>query len=247
MKVNIKKFKKLLDKTTINHSIDSVKWEITKDNIQSKLIKRNSRDAIAIINVQNDIFDGLKKGDEYTFSFSEPALNVKPYLNLIDEEELNIIVNKNSLSLKSEKMKSKIQFADPDIVSTFDPDKPKINQKPFIEISVDENFLYALSKIKKIGNKFGKIYFGVEDNIFYIESTDKNTFSNNVRFDICECKEEKLSICIDYSNFINVFNILDDDKSFSLSFTYLKDKDMGMISCFDKNNTENYYLMSKMD
>jgi hypothetical protein len=127
---------------------------------------------------------------------------------------------------------------------------PKAGEK-FTALSIDDEFLTTFNKIKKIGNKFGKIYFNINNNTLEIETTDKtNKFSNGLNFTLQKVKYENLSIIFDYQNLVNLFSILDyDNFNYTLDFVYLKEKKLGMIICTnnDDNNFENYYLMSKID
>lgn len=244
---NVKKFNSLLRKATINYSIGTFYCDITKDKITSRMIKP-SKDAIVVLEMKNDVFV-LDNDETITFNFSEPNVQIVPYLNLIDSEEAELIVRNEKLILKNGKQKSNLFFCDSLIPSKFGASEPKGVVKPFLSIDMDDEFKSNLSKIKKVGNKFGKVYFTLSDKKFLMETTDKtNKFSNGLSFDIAEIDvSDKFSICFDFSNVSNMFAVLTDEESYKLEFTYIKEKEMGLLSCIRDDNEERYYLVSKME
>lgn len=250
MIVNVKKFNNFLRKATLNFSINSFSCDISPDNIVSRMITK-SNDAIACLNFSNDIFRENK--ETLSFNFIEPNNSIVPYLNLIDSEEAELIVKNEKLILKNGKQKSNLFFCEPEIPAKFGASEPKVQFTPFITIDVNLEFLETFNKIKRIGNKFGKIYFNVINNILQMETTDKkNKFSNGLSFDIAENVDSKdISICFDFSNMTNLFAVLDDDVSYKLDFIYVKEKDMGLMTCKRANpdslDIESYYLTSKME
>jgi len=250
MIVNVRKFNNLLKRATLNYSINSFSCDISPDRIVSKMITK-SNDAIACLDIRNDIFRENK--ETLTFNFIDPNSSIVPYLNLIDSEEAELLVRNEKLILKNGKQKSNLFFCEPEIPSRFGASEPKGQFTPFISIDVNDEFLDTFNKIKKIGNKFGKIYFNVINNILQMETTDKkNKFSNGLSFDIAENVESKdISICFDFSNMMNLFSVLDSDVSYVLNFIYVKEKDMGLMTCTrankDSEDIENYYLTSKLE
>lgn len=247
MKVNVEEFKNFIRKATLNYSIDNIWCSINENTIKSKMVK-SSKDAVVNLNLKNEIFFDIP--DEVDFYFNEPNASLIPYLNLIDEDEAEILIKDEKIVLKSENQKSNIFFCEEEVVNKFDGDMPKAGEK-FTALSINNEFLTIFNKIKKIGNKFGKIYFNINNNTLEIETTDKtNKFSNGLNFTLQKVKYENLSIIFDYQNLVNLFSILDyDNFDYTLDFVYLKEKKLGMIICTnnDDNNFENYYLMSKID
>lgn len=250
MLVNVKKFNNLLRKATLNHLISSFNCEITPERVTSRMIKP-SKDAIVCLDFPNDIFK--ENTETLSFNFIEPNSSIIPYLNLIDSEDVEFIVRNEKIIVKDGKQKSNLFFCEPEIPSKFGASEPKGKFEPFITIDVDDEFMDSFNKIKKIGNKFGKVYFSNKDKVFKMETTDKkNKFSNGLSFDITETDiKDNISICFDFPNFINMFSVLDIDVSYSLSFIYIKEKEMGLMSCTRKNEEtdtiERYYLMSKLE
>lgn len=250
MLVNVKKFSNLLKKATLNHSINTFHCDITPERIWSKMI-RPSKDAIVCIDITNEVFK--ENNETLCFDFIEPNVSIVPYLNLVDTECAEILVRNEKLIIKNGKQKSNLFFCEPEIPSKFGASEPKFNFPPVITIDVNEDFLEPFSKIKKVGSKFGKIYFGVKKGVFSMETTDKtNKFSNGLEFDLADNIDHKdFSLCFDYGNITNMFGVLDNDISYDLKFIYIPEKDMGMLTCArtnkDAGEIENYYLMSKME
>jgi hypothetical protein len=250
MIVNVKKFNNFLRKATLNFSINSFSCDISPERVVSRMITK-SNDAIACLDFENDIFKENK--ENLSFNFIDPNSSIVPYLNLVDSEEAELIARDEKLILKNGKQKSNIFFCEEMIPSKFGASEPKVQFSPFITIDVNEEFLETFNKIKKIGNKFGKIYFTVINNILQMETTDKkNKFSNGLSFDIAENVNSKdISICFDFGNMNNMFAVLDDDVSYKLDFIYVKEKDMGLMTCKRANpnseSIESYYLTSKME
>jgi hypothetical protein len=105
-------------------------------------------------------------------------------------------------------------------------------------------FLNNFNKIKKVGSVFGKIYFVVENNQLYIESTDRlNKFSNSVKFPICEVDHKDVSLCFIYKNMVNLMSLISE--GFTLNLYLDKEIELGCIGIF--NEDEKYYLQSIMD
>lgn len=250
MLVNVKKFNNLLRKATLNYSINSFHCEIGPERVVSRMIKP-SKDAIVCLDLPNDIFK--ENTETLSFNFIEPNSSIVPYLNLIDSEDVEFLVRNEKIIVKDGKQKSNLFFCEPEIPSKFGASEPKSKHAPFITIDIDDDFIDSYNKIKKIGNKFGKVYFTTKDNMFSMETTDKkNKFSNGLSFDVGKIDlKDNFSICFDFGNFMNMFSVLDIDVSYSLSFVYIKEKEMGFMSCMRKNEesdvVERYYLMSKME
>lgn len=250
MIVNVRNFNSFLKKSTLNFSINSFSCDISPERIVSRMITKSS-DAIACLDFKNNIFKN--NTENLSFNFVDPSTSIVPYLNLIESEETDLIVRDEKLILKSGKQKSNLFFCEEFIPTKFGTSEPKISVEPLISIDVNDEFMESFTKIKKIGNKFGKIYFNVVDKVLQMETTDKkNKFSNGISFDIAEGIESKdVSICFDFSNMVNMFSVLDTDISYNLKLIYIKEKGMGLLSCVRANpNTEDiekYYLTSKME
>lgn len=246
MNINTENFKLFLKKATLNYMIDSVQMSFTKELVSSKMISSSS-DAISILNVENGILPNISKNDNIVFNFSEPNASLVPYLNLIDDDEdTEIKIFEEKITLVQRNQKSNIFFCSPYVVSVFEADAPRSDIDYFTSIDIDEDFMTAFNKIKKIGSKFNKVYFGVDNNTLYIETSDKqNRFSNGLRIDLSECEFDDMSICFDFKNITNAIGILGND--FSMNIAYVKEQELGMLSISNEDETEKYYLMSKRD
>lgn len=249
MEINLYNFKNLLKKATLNNTIDSVQLVFNNDTVVSKMVTP-ARNAVTILNIKNDVLLGLTDGDIVTFNFSEPNVNLIPFLNLLTDDVVTVNVSDNKMVFKQDKLKSNVHFCSPIVVSTFDGDGPKQTFEYFHEFKIDAEFMSAFSKIKKIANKFGKIYFTVEDNKFYIETGDKtNSAENNVRFELADIVSMNLFLLFEYKNIVNLLAILDIDnyEEYTMKFAYIEDQKLGMLYVEKVDMSEKYYLMSKLD
>lgn len=249
MIVSTSELKSFLKKATLNYCIESVQINLTKDNVSSKMISSAS-DAIALLNLPNVILPEMRAQDSLTMNFSEPNTNIVPYLNLIDDnEETTIQIRDEKITLIQGKQKSNIFFCAPQVVSVFEADSPRSDIEYFHEMDLDDTFMEAFNKIKKVGSKFNKIYIGVNDGVLYIETSDKqNRFSNGLRIDLCDVEYDNMSMCFEFKNVVNLMSVLNDSYSeFKCRIAYVAEQELGMIYIGNEDDTERYYLMSKND
>lgn len=248
--LNVPNFKNAIQKATLNFSIDSVQLNFNDEKVKSGMISASS-DVIVILNIDNDILPEIT--DEVTFNFAEPQQQLVPFLNLIDDEEVQCEIKEEKLVLKAENQKADIHFCSPQIVKVFSASDPKEGTEYFLKMDVDDDFIEAFLKIKKIGSRFGKVYFNVEDNKFVMETTDKsNRFSNGLKFtlvdEIAKKKKEKvedLFLCFDYKNIVNLISVLNEDQEYQISFAYLAEQELGMLFLGSKDSSEKYFIMSR--
>ena len=248
MRVNVENFKTVLRKATLNMSIDTVQLNFTQGKIVSKMITQAS-DGIVLLDVPNDVIIDMTANDDFQFNFNEPNQYVMPFLNLIDEEEANLFVHENRITLTMGRQRSNLFFCAPTVVSVFTAGGPLDTIDFFHEVNVDESFVATFKKIKKVGTRFGRVYFTVENGKLSIESTDKrNTVSNTLKFELSNIDSSDLTICFDYGNFAKMMSIVEENfEDFIMKLSYLEAQELGMI-CMQKNdNSENYFLMSKVD
>lgn len=249
MKVNVKNFKELVRKATLNLSIDSVQLDVTNDRIESRMVTAHS-DGVVLLEVENDVITEMTENDDFQLNFSEPNLNLIPFLNLIDEDEANLFVHENRITMTVGRQRSNVFFCSPTVVSIFSAGTPLESVDYFLETAIDENLVEAFKKIRKVGTKFGRVYFNVEGNTLSIEATDKrNTVSNTLKFDLLDNVDHgDMSICFDYNNFQRLMSlILDDYESFELKIAYIEQQELGMLYIRRSDGSENFFLMSKVE
>jgi hypothetical protein len=243
MILNVDKFKRLVQKATVNFSIESLQLNLDEVGVKSNMISSAS-DVVAILRVANDVLPEVK--GELQFNFNDPVQDLMPYLNLIDGETV-IKVSEEKISLLTGKQSSNVFFCAPQIVSVFSHNEPKANFSVFHKTAVDQDFEKSFDKIKKIGGRFNKVYFGVEKGHFYIETSDKtNSFSNSFRVNLDQIKYNDMSMCFDYKNIVNLMSVIAGEE-FSMEFFYVKEHKLGMLKASNEDNSESYYLMSKKE
>lgn len=245
MEVNISNFKELLKKCTLNYMIQSVQINFKDNKVKSKMVDP-SQNAVLIIDRENDIIPEL---NDVTFNFMEPRVNVTSYLELFDDEQVKVNLTDNKLSLTQGKQNADMYFCSDNFVSTFGGDDRGIDIEYFYTLDIDDVMLNMLNKIKKIGGKFGKVYFSIEKNKFYMEAVDKtNRFSNGMKFELDTIDKDDLECFYDFKYFNAILTVINDDiDDFKINFAYIPDREAGMI-LFEKNNkSEKYYLMSRLE
>jgi hypothetical protein len=240
--INIDNFKSIIKKATLNNTMTSVQLVFKDGRIETSMIN-DGRIAIAILDVDNDVLLGTN--EEIEFNFSEPSLNVLPYLNIFDEEEVDVNVSNSKIVIKNGRQKSNLHFCEPMIVSTFGS-RSAGETEYFLTLDIDDNFMESFNKIKKIGNRFKKLYFNVSDGMFSIETTDKtNSYSNGLKFDLTSIEKNDLTICFDFKNFSNLMAVISDRaEDFKIMFAYVEDQEAGMLNVSSNDGSEKYYLMS---
>lgn len=246
MKVNVKNFKTMLQKATLNFSIDNCHLNIT-DKITSRMIS-SDRASIVLLNIENNVFSGMGADADYDFYFSEPNQTLMPFLNQIDDEEADIRVYREKIRMEaSNGQKMNIHFCSSQIVHIFTGDDAKESTEFFITFPIDSEFLSIFKKIKAIGALFGKIYFTVKNDVFAIETTDKsNRYSNSLKFNLVDVEYDDITLCFDYRNFSDAMKVLDFD-DFTMSFSYSRDQELGLLFIGKSDESENYFLFSKQE
>jgi hypothetical protein len=248
MHINVKGFKNVLRKATLNFSLDSVQLNISRDKVKAKMIMPHANNAIVILDMPNDIIPSIREDVE--FNFQEPNKTLIPYLSLIDDEDAtDIIIEPQKIILATGNQKSNIFFCSPMVVSIFDRDRVRGNTAYFTEFEITDEFLKQYAMIKKIGAGFGKIYFAVENKVFIMETTDRsNMYAGGLRFELHEVNEPDLSMCFDYRNFTNVMSAIGEDYgSFKVSLAFIRDAGMGLAYFSKDDASEKYYVMSTSD
>lgn len=239
MRINVENFKNVLTKATLNFSIPSVRLDMDPQKIRARMATEN-RDAIVDINVDNDI---MVLNEELDFCFSEPAQGLMPFLKLIDDEQADINIRDNGITLKSGTQKSIIHFCSPQVVNVFSNEM--MDTDYFFEYGIDDDFKENFKKLKKIGTRFGKVYFGIEDNKFIMETTDRtNRFSNGLKFDIEELTGSDKIMRFDFKRVVDLMNVVGDREDFTMRFAYVEDQERGMFLTENEDKSERYILLS---
>jgi len=243
MLAKVEGFKNIVRKSTLNLSFDSTQILFNNEKITSKMVSRDYS-AVVILDLPNDVFSNVM--GEMEFNFVQPNQNLMPFLNLFDDEdEIEIIPNDNFITVKKDKHNVRIMLSVSKAVSTFN--HSIVNMKPFVTLPIDDDFIDSYNKIKKIGPKFGKIYFNVEDGVLYIETTNREeVFSNSLKLKITDVNSPDTQLCFNYKNFVNAMTLINGNHNeFELKlFTVnVSDSMMGAVS-IENGAKEQYYLAS---
>jgi len=243
MKINIEEFKTVLKKATINNIIKTVQLKFSDGKITSSMIS-DDNGSISILNVENNV---LNTNDEVDFNFSELVQEVIPYLNIFDNNEVEIKLYKNKILLKDNNQQTNINFCSPIIVTLFGKTDVKKDGNWFFETDIDEDFIKAFNKIKKIGPKFRRVYFEIKDDKFIIEITDKtNEFSNGLKFTLSDAKKvDNICLCFKYNDIASIMNVINEEfEKFKIKFTYNEDQELGLLYIYSLDGFEKYCLFS---
>jgi len=245
MKVKISALKDVMRKATLNYVIPSIQLNFKNGKIISNMISQ-SMNAVIMLTMKNDVLD-IPVTDHVEFNFSDPNTNVKPYLDLIDEELAEATITESNIKVTTDsKQKLCFHFASPDFVASYKGDQPNIKEW-FFDEKLDESLMEKFNKIKKIAGKFGKIYFSIKDKRLFVEATDKqNTYSNSMKFDLGEVKQEDFDLCFDFNN-INAFLTLisHNFQDFEVKLHITENKKGGMLLFKNTDGSECYYFVSK--
>lgn len=249
MILNVNEFKHYLKKATLNFSIDSVHINIKRDTLSS-IMTSPDFSSIVVLNLDNNVFSSVSENEEYDLYFQEPNRQIVPFLNLIDEDEVTFTIkeNKGKVEITSGgNQKSSLFLCSPEVVSVFNRSRPREELDSVFTINMAEIEEY-LKKIKKIGTRFGKVYFGSENKKFFMETTDRESgrFTNSLRFDIVSSNVDDFVTCFRFRGVMNVYSVLDELSNyvFSLSLKEQNDATFGLIEVARNDGKENYFLMS---
>ena len=243
MIINVSSLKSLLNKATLNNSIDSVQLKFTEDGLVTTSMISTNKDAVAKLKVENDVIKGIK--DEVELNFMSPNKELIPFITLLNEDEIEAKISDEKMVIQSGKQKINIHFCSPQVVSVFSGSMDN-TIKPIHNIKLTEDFVDSFKKIKKVGSKFDNIYFTIEDNVMYLESTDKkNKYSNGLKTLIDEgVKHKDVSIAFNYKNFLNLISVISNDiDSFTMDIYYMEKQKAGLLKVTN-GEEEMYVLMS---
>ena len=243
MRINIKNFKDVITKATMNFSIETLQLRFS-DRIKSDMINGNGT-SISILNVENNVLD---TNEELVFNFGEPQNNVIPFIALFDDEVVDLSLTDLFMKMKKDSQTTKIGFCSDAAVKRLGKDDVR-DVEWFFEMTIDQTIIDQFDKIKKIGSRFGKVYFCVQDNKLILETSDKtNRYSNGVKFTLAEDVDyHDLSLLYRYQDMVNMFHVIemDIDKGFTLKISYDEEQELGCVYIFSENNEEKYALISR--
>lgn len=243
-KINLVNFKEVVMKATLNNSIETLQLIFDGEKIKSKMMSRNSQ-SITQLNVENNVIDS----NEYIiFNFNDPYTGVLPFVDLIESEEADIIINENKISINDGPNKIDIHFCAENIVKIFAGGDVQIQTPQRVTTIVDENFMIGYEKAKKIAARFKKVYFNVKNNLLSMEASDMtNMLTNRFRYDLIETNDmNDFTICFDFRNFVNLMKIVClDPEKFEIGFLYVENQGLGMMQAIAADGSEKYFLMSR--
>jgi hypothetical protein len=244
MNLNIKNFKKVATKGTMNFGIETLQLRFNEGRITCNMLSRNGT-SIAILNVENNVID---IDEEIIWNFSEPATDVIPFINLIDSDSVDLILERLFMKLKDGDRTIKIAFCSENAVRRLGTDDV-MNTEWFFEMPLDIDFIRNFEKIKRIGARFGKVYFVIKDKSLYIETSDKtNMYSNGYKVRLADDIDmDDISLAYVYTDVVNLFHCIEMDleKNFTLKIEYKEDQGLGCVYALSENGEEKYSLISR--
>lgn len=245
MKINIVNLEDVLKKATLNFSIETLQLRCS-DVIESDM-RSNDGNSISLLKVENNVLD---TNEEITFNFANVAQNVMPFVQLFDNDEIDIDLHEGSngpgyVILVDGRQKTRLGFCYPTVPNRLGAPDVKQDVEWFFEFDVDEEFMKKFEKIKKVGSRFGKVYLEVKDKKIFLETADKdNQHSNGLKFHLDDIDKHDLSLCFSFKDMVNLMNVLDIEKGFKAKFTYENDSELGMVYVYTDDATEKYCLLS---
>jgi hypothetical protein len=242
MKINIKNFKDVVTKSTLNFSIETLQLRFS-DRIKSDMINSNGT-SISILDVENNV---LNTNEELTFNFGDPNNNLIPFIALFDNDEVDLSLTDLFMKFKDGEQITKVGFCSDTAVKRLGTDDVK-DVDWFYTMPIDQNLIDQFDKIKKIGSRFGKVYFSVDNNRFFLETADKtNRYSNGVKFKLADIEMQDLSLAYVYNDMVNFFHCIQMnlDKNFTLKVSYDNEQELGCVYAFSEQNNEKYALISR--
>lgn len=244
MNLNIKNFRKVVTKGTMNFGIETLQLRFNEGRITCNMLSRNGT-SIAILDVENNVVD---IDEELVWNFSEPATDVIPFINLIDSDSVDLILERLFMKLKDGDRTTKIAFCSENAVRRLGTDDVQ-NTEWFFEMSIDINFINNFEKIKRIGARFGKVYLVIKDQSLYIETSDKtNMYSNGYKVKLAnDIDMPDLSLAYVYTDVVNLFHCIEMDleKNFTMKIEYKEDQGLGCIYALSDQGEEKYSLISR--
>ncbi|MFW6046876.1 MAG: hypothetical protein ACOCP4_03710 [Candidatus Woesearchaeota archaeon] len=117
MKMNVTELKKVLRKSSINYLIPSVSLKFQNGKVVANSISSDNN-SIVFMNTDDKVLKN--ENEEIELNFSEISSNLKPYLDLIKDDEADVQLSENKMVIKdSEKKKFDIFFCTKEFTNEF--------------------------------------------------------------------------------------------------------------------------------
>jgi len=229
MQINIKNFKNVVTKATMNFSIETLQLRFGS-RIQS--------------DVENNVLD---TNEELVFNFGDPSNNLIPFIALFDNELVELSLTDLFMKFMDGEQITKVGFCSDAAVKRLGTDDVK-DVDWFYEMEINQTLIDQFDKIKKIGSRFGKVYFAVDNNRLFLETADKtNRYSNGVKFKLANIQMPDLSLSYVYNDMVNFFHVIEMDieKNFTLKVSFDEEQGLGCVYAFSEHNNEKYALISR--
>jgi hypothetical protein len=246
MKLNVKEFSTLLERATAGTLIDNICLRFTPEGRILSNCGADNATAFAIINVQNTVLD---KDIDMELNLAKPKDNIVPYLTLftqVGQEEANFDITPRGdcFTLSENEIICKLHTCVPSKVKEINKKLPKMD---FLVSTVITDEIYESYKLVKTANRSGKIYIGIEDNIFYFETGNKmNSATNSFRKNLFVLEHKNYSYYFMEKEVTSLMKLIEKrNDNFTLNICKSEIVNMGYLMITNKE--ENYFLSSKMD
>lgn len=242
MRINIQNFKDVVTKATLNFSIETLQLRFG-DRIQSDMINGNGT-SISILDIENNVLDTT---EELVFNFGDPSNNLIPFIALFDTDEVELSLTDLFMKFRDGQQITKVGFCSDAAVKRLGTDDVK-DVDWFYDMAIDQTLIDQFEKIKKIGSRFGKVYFTVDQNRLFLETADKtNRYSNGVKFKLADIEMPDLSLAYVYNDMVNFFHCIEMniEKGFTLKVSYDREQGLGCVYAFSEQSNEKYALISR--
>lgn len=243
MRLNIENLINVIKKTTTNNIGDYSQLCIENNKITCSIINQE-KTIITKLNIKNNIIEDLDEDIE--LNFISPEINLIPYLKIFENDVINLKYTKlrtnivGVFNLSDGKLKTKISLAEPIINRYFS--KSAEGLKEVYSFKIDDDFISAFDKIKKISAKTDKIYFISKDGTFSIETGDKSTpYTNEVSIEVYNNLDNDFMGQYSFKNLQSLLSILSSDIDYNV-YILANPKGKCILNIKSKNNEEEYFI-----
>jgi len=254
MKLDAKKFRKVMAKATLNYSIDFVQLRFVDGRVKSSMIS-NHQQIVTKIDIPNDGILETTLQDDITINFSSPSVLLVPYLEDIGDLETTAKIDDENLLLflDSGWNEYSVRFVTDSVIRNYLTRRSISDEFPYFydEPLTDEMRERYFESLKRLGARHGKIYISVIDGKIYFEATDRtNAFSNKMNSKPLGTTDiNDVAICFEYKNFVSLSNIIEhgraEGQEFTIKFAHIHERDKGIIHVSTADNSEQYFLLNR--